>query len=100
MRRPGTIAEYINLIEQAIFELEELRACDQWNHEDDEGELDFIDNLQNKLHILSEQLKTDQNFSPGNNLPWMNLVRANIRHIPFANLFDLINQTYRLGLEL
>jgi len=99
MRRPKTIDEYIDLIEQAIFELGELRSTDEWEQEEGGGTCGFIDPLNVQLRQLLEQLTMDSHIFGDGDLPLMNIVRAHARQIPFKSLFDIINQTHRLGLE-
>ncbi|CAK0768066.1 conserved hypothetical protein [Gammaproteobacteria bacterium] len=98
MRRPKTINEYIDLVEQAIFEVGELQAADEWEQEEGHGVLDFIEPLRAQLRLLLEELTAGQHVFGGGDLALMAIVRAKARQIPFNSLFDIINQTHRLGL--
>ncbi|CAK0739879.1 General secretion pathway protein GspF [Gammaproteobacteria bacterium] len=99
MRRPKTTNEYIDLIEQAIFELGELRAADEWEQEEGGNTLGFIDPLTAQLRQLLEQLQAGTHRFGEGDLVLINIVRVHARQIPFKSLLDLINQTHRLGLE-
>ena len=99
MHRPKTMNEYIELVKQAIFEVEELRAAAEWGADDGEGMgFEFTDPLKAQLHQLAEQLMAGTHTFGETDLELMATVRANARQIPFRELFTIINQTHRLGL--
>ncbi|CAK0755356.1 hypothetical protein CCP3SC5AM1_200026 [Gammaproteobacteria bacterium] len=99
MRRAKSLNEYIELVDQAIFEVGELRAADEWEQEEGGGILDFPVPLINQLRQLKEELTAECHIFGERDLSLMKIVRANARQIPFNGLFDIINQTHRLGLE-
>ncbi len=100
MHRPQTMNEYIELVQQAIFEVDELRVAAEWGADDGEGVgFEFTEPLNAQLRQLVEDLTTNHHVFGGGDLALMTLVRTNARNIPFKNLLDIINQTHRLGLE-
>lgn len=99
MNRPKNMSEYVELVDQAIFEVGELQAADEWEQEEGGGILNFTTPLSNQLHQFREQLIDGSHIFGEGNLPFMHIVRANARQIPFNSLFDIINQTHRLGLD-
>ena len=76
MRRIKNIPEYIELIEQAIFEVEELRAADEWEQEEGGGILPFTTPLINQLHELREELINNNHIFNEQDLSLMKKVRA------------------------
>lgn len=97
MRRARNIKEYIELIDQAIFELAELSAADEWEQEEGGKTLIFISPLIEQLDQLREELINGNHIFTPTDLVLMKIVRVNARQIPFNDLFDIINQTHRLG---
>ncbi len=101
MHRPKTMTDYIEIVKQAIFEVEDLRAAAEWGADDGEGVgFEFTDPLTALLRQLVEQLSMNTHSFGGDDLELMSIVRTNARQIPFKGLFDIINQTHRLGLDV
>jgi hypothetical protein len=91
--------DYIDLVEQALFEVEDLRVSTEWDQEEGGISFYFTEPLAAQLHQLLEQLTVGQYTFGGEDLPLMTIVRNNAQQIPFKGLLDTINQTHRLGLE-
>lgn len=99
MRPPKTFDEYTDLVHQAIYEVDELRACIEDDLEEMERYAPFIDQLDVQLRTLYDSMnRGDYMFPAGKDLPMMALVRSFGRHIPFAKLLVLINSVHRDGL--
>ncbi len=100
MKRPATIEAYIDLVEQGIFEVEELRFSVEFDEEFMEGALNFVDILDHQLKELLSSLKEDRYEFDDEDLPFMELVKHQSNLIlPFKGLLNLINTTHRKGLE-
>lgn len=101
MRGPKTWDEYLDLVHQAVYEVDELRACLL-----DEEELDDVDLYNQYLGPLDKSLRElydamtagRYQFPAGEDLPFMPLVRQYGRFIPFRGLLEVINRTHREGL--
>lgn len=98
--RPKTAAEYIELIDQALFEIDDLRAAAEYDMESMGGVLEFLDQLDRDVRGL-KQAMLDGRYQFGNSdLPFMRIVEAqDERVLPFKYLLRVINATHRLGLN-
>lgn len=100
MKRPATFEDYIELVEQAIFEVEELRFSVEFDEEFMEGALNFVDILEQQLTDLLTSLKEERYEFSGEDLPFMTFVKGQSNLIlPFKGLLSLINNTHRKGLD-
>ncbi len=100
MKRPATIDAYIDLVEQGIFEVEELRFSVEFDEEFMEGALNFVDILEQQLKEMMASLKEDRYEFADEDLAFMSLVKSQSNLIlPFKGLLNLINTTHRKGLE-
>jgi len=100
MKRPATIDAYIDLIEQGIFEVEELRFSVEFDEEFMEGALNFVGILEHQLKEMMSSLKEQSYEFVDEDLPFMTLVKNQSNLIlPFKGLLNLINTTHRKGLE-
>ena len=102
MMTPHTQDEYLDLIDQTIFEIEDVLMCaeDEGDPEDSafSDVLPVYEKLSSdlkKLHadILQGRLAIGQ----GEDLPFMPLVSAWKERIPFLDLFAALNYTYKTG---
>lgn len=100
MKRPATFEDYIELVEQAIFEVEELRFSVEFDEEFMEGALNFVDILEQQLTDLLTKLKEEHYEFSNEDLPFMTFVKGQSNLVlPFKGLLSLINNTHRKGLE-
>jgi hypothetical protein len=99
--RASTAEEYVELVDQVIFDLEELMASTTFD-------IDEIDNSPAYLGVLLREVRelrasmADGSYLFGReDLPFMRLVkRSNEKVLPFIRLFYRINQTHKQGLDL
>ncbi len=100
MKRPATFEDYIELVEQAIFEVEELRFSVEFDEEFMEGALNFVDILEQQLTGLLASLKEERYEFSDEDLSFMAFVKGQSTLIlPFKGLLSLINSTHRKGLD-
>ena len=100
MTRPQTAEAYAELVRQALFEAEDLRACLEREVQGRQSAPVFLDPLQDGLKALYESMK-DGSYGWGReDLPFMSLARKHALQIPFANLLEQINLTHRRGLDV
>ena len=100
MRAPADMDEYIDLVHQAIYEIDELNACIEDDTEEMEHYLAFIAPLDNQLRELySDMTGGKYQLSPDTDLPFMAIVRKFGAQIPFKQLLEVINTTHRRGFE-
>lgn len=99
--RASSVEEYVELVDQVIFDLEELMASTAY-------EIDEIDSSPAYLGLLLKEVRelrasmADGSYLFGReDLPFMRLVkRSSEKKLPFIRLFHRINQTHKLGLDI
>lgn len=101
MYQPQTPKEYLDLIEQAQFEVEDLLRCAE---EESDGAQEFgtripvYEQLNAELGRLQREVADgSHSFRDGQDLTVMPLVREWKTYIPFHGLFETINAVHRSG---
>lgn len=102
MNKAKSINELIDLVHEAVYEVDELRAC--LEHDDEEAStytpyLDTLDTMLRELHELMVAGKYE-GAGRGGDLPYMDLFKKYERNIPFRELLRTINATHREGYEI
>jgi hypothetical protein len=103
MRESRTLQEYLDLVDQTIFEIRDLLAC-----ADDEGDGDY---QLSELLPIYEQLEAEltklrvgiaggkyTGFGAGSDISFMPLASKWKRAIPFYDLLETLNKIHRDGL--
>ncbi len=100
MRPPPTVAEFLDLADQAIFEMDELAVCAEEDMDDEMADLvQTFRALSHQLRQLHDRVdRGTHQFADGEDLPFMGLVRRYRRVIPIYQIFDLLNQAHRQGI--
>ncbi len=101
MHQPQTPKEYLDLIEQTQFEVEDLLRCAE---EEGDGLQEFgartpvYQQLRAELGRLRKEVaEGSHNFGDGQDLTVMPLVREWKTYIPFHGLFETLNTVHRSG---
>lgn len=99
---PKTWDEYVDLVHQAVYEIDELLAC--MNEEDELDDVDLYNQFAGELDrhlraLYASMLDGSYRFPAEEDLPYMPLVQRYGRFIPFRGLLELINRVHRRGLE-
>ena len=97
MHAPADMDEYIDLVHQAIYEIDELNACIEDDAEEMEHYLAFIQPLDVQLRELYNDMTSGKYLPGGADLPFMTIVRKFGAQIPFKQLLEVINATHRRG---
>ncbi|ROR35157.1 general secretion pathway protein GspF [Inmirania thermothiophila] len=103
-RRARTAEEYIDWVKQARFEARELRACFEYELDDD-AELvarrfPFVPELEQAVEALYQAMAEGRYQFATGELPFMAIVRRHGASIPFADLLERINETHMHGLDV
>ena len=99
--RPKTAEQYIDLIDQALFEIGDLRAAAEYDGESMAGVTEFLGNLERDVSAIRQAMVEGRYQFGGNDLPFMRIVeRQDDRVLPFKYLLRMINATHRLGLDV
>ena len=99
LREPATKEEFLDALEEAIDEMEDLIVCSTEDDEDVMG--DLVETLKGMGHAM-QQLRTRVEggghvFADGKDLPFMTLARTYRRVIPFFTLLEALNRAHLKG---
>jgi hypothetical protein len=101
MKKAHNLDELIDLVHQAVYEVDELRAC--LLHDDDEAETytPYLDPLDHALRALHASMLDGsyRGTGEGEDLAFIPLFKRFERDIPFRELLRQINATHREGYE-
>ena len=101
MKKAKDLNQLIDLVHEAVYEVDELRAC--LEHDDDEASTytPFLDDLDRILRDLHESMASGKyaGAGKGEDLAYMPLFKRYERNIPFSELLRTINATHREGYE-
>ena len=99
--RPKTAEEYVELIDQALFEIDDLRAAAEYDAESMGGVVEFLGHLEGDVRGLKQAMLEGHYQFNNNDLPFMRVVEAqDERVLPFKYLLRVINATHRMGLNV
>jgi len=102
MYKPKNVDDYVELINQALFEIEDLIMC-----ADDEGDGDTeFSTMMPDLRVIEAGLKAlhaeilggDYVIGRGEDLPFMPVVQKVRKRLPIVTLIDAINSAHKKGL--
>ena len=100
MKKPRTLSEYADLVEQALIEVDEMRAVIEYEMDGPSAASAFLGPLEAELKRLKDAIETDTYDFRDEDLPIMRVVaRERLESLPFKDLLDVINWTHRTGLE-
>lgn len=100
---PQSLDEFVDLVDQAIFEIDEVLLC-----VDDEGDEDWefsdllpvYERLSTELKALHQRVVARSHpFANETDLSFMPLARQWRDRIPFMPMLEALNQSHRRGLK-
>jgi len=100
LRRARSADEYVDWVKQAVFEVQDLRECLEFEQEDLVRFPAFLEPLQQGIDALYRSMREGTYSFGREDLPFMDLVARFADEIPFHTLLKQINETHRRGLEL
>lgn len=98
---PKNVDDYVELVNQALFEIEDLILCAEDEGEDDnefsmmKPDLRVIEAGLKALH--AEILGGDYVIGRGEDLPFMPVVQKVRKRLPIVTLIDAINSAHKKG---
>ncbi len=98
--KPKSAEEYVRFVEQALIEVDELRACYEFDTEEDGGQLRFLEPVEQGLKKLRASMADGSYQFENRDLPFMEIANKYKSQLPFANLLAVINHTHRNGLDV
>ncbi len=100
VKRPATMEAYSELVESALFDVEELRMSVEFDMEFMEGALAIVEPLAQGLRDLKDAIKDGSYEFVDTDLPFMPIVESQSDLIlPFKPVLRQINETHRKGLQ-
>jgi len=99
--RPKTPEEYVDLVDQALFEIEDLRLAAEYDMDSLGAATEFLEDLERDVRKLRESM-ADGSYQFGKeNLPFAKVVeKQDERILPFKLLLLKINETHVKGLDV
>jgi len=98
--RPKTAEQYVNMVEQAIVELDELRSSYEYDIEEMGAVPTYLEVLEQSMQRLRNSMADGSYQFGDDDLPFMDIVNRNRNRIPFADLLAMINKTHKEGLDV
>ncbi len=99
--RARSAEEYAGLVDQVIFDLEELRASMGYDMEAVDANTAYQEVLLAELRELRASMADGSYLFGRADLPLMRIVKQhNERELPFIKLLYQINETHRQGLDI
>jgi len=100
LRRAKTVDEFVEWVKNAVFEVDDLRDCLEFEIEDMTRFPAFLDPLDEGIKAVYQSM-VDGSYTFGReDLPFMDLAAKHADEIPFHTLLKQINETHRRGLDL
>ena len=99
--RPKTPEEYVDLVDQALFEIEDLRLSAEYDMDSLGSATEFLEQLEREVGKLRQSM-ADGSYQFGKeNLPYVRVVeQQDERILPFKMLLLKINETHIKGLDV
>lgn len=99
--RPRTAEAYVELVDQALFEIEELRFSAEYDMDSLGEAMDFLDPLEAGIKKLRASMADGSYRFEDEDLSFMKYVeKHSIAVLPFQHLLRIINATHRKGLQV
>ncbi|HED32921.1 MAG TPA: general secretion pathway protein GspF [Gammaproteobacteria bacterium] len=100
MRRARTVDEYVEMMKEALYEIEDMRAAIEYDEEGMGASVAYIDDIEDNLKTLFDQMKSGDYCWNTGDLPFIRVIRdLDDSVIPFRPLLLRINDTHKNGLE-
>lgn len=99
--RPKTPEQYVDLVDQAIFEIEDLRLSAEYDMESLGAATEFLQDLETDIRQLRASMADGSYRFGKENLRFMRVVEPqDERILPFRQLLLKINETHIKGLDV
>lgn len=100
LRRARSVDEYVEWVQQAVFEVGDLRHCLEYEIEDPSKLPPFLDPLESGIAALYDSMHAGTYGFGREDLPFMDVAAKFSEGIPFHGLLKQINETHREGLDV
>lgn len=100
LRRAKSAEEYVEWVKQAVFEVQDLRECLEYELEDLTRFPAFLDPLQESINAVYQEMVNGTYHFGREDLPFIGILSRYSEEIPFHTLLKQINETHRQGLAI
>jgi hypothetical protein len=100
LQRARSAEEYVEWVKQAVFEVDDLRDCYDFQMEELGRYPSFLEPLEEGIKSLQQQMIDGEYHFGREDLPFMEQVNRYGEDIPFAILLRQINETHRKGIDV
>ena len=98
--RAKTAEAYVQLVEQAIIEIEEFIACLEFDMDDPGDQLRVLTPLFDEAKKIRQSMADGSYEFENKDLPFMDVANRLSSTLPFTQILVAINQTHRYGLNI
>lgn len=98
--KPKTAREYVELVDQAIIEVDEFIACLEFDMEDPGDQLRILSPILENLREMRAAMADGSYAFENKELPFMAVANKLNTQLPFSHMLALINDTHRNGLDI
>jgi len=100
MIRARSVEEYVALIKDAIYEIDDMKAAIEYDGDSMSGAMTYVDEMAAELRVLYEKMGSGDYCWNTGDLRFMAYVKQHDEHsLPFRQLLIRINETHNKGLE-
>jgi hypothetical protein len=100
LRRARSADEYVEWVRQAVFEVDDLRDCLEYEIEEMATFPAFLDPLEAGIKAIDAAMKDGSYAFGREDLSFMDLAARYAEEIPFHTLLKQINETHRRGIDV
>ena len=100
MKRARTVDEYVRLVKDALYEVEDMKAAIEYDEESMGPAAKVIDDIRDSLQQMMTDMQNGNYHWRTGDLSFIDVIRdIDERVIPFRSLLIRINDTHKNGLE-
>ena len=100
MKRAKTVDEYVALVKDALYEVQDMRAAIEYDEEGMGGGSKIIQELEDSLNDIYNSMQSGDYCWRTGDLKYMDIIRdLDEGVVPFYSLLIRINDTHKNGLE-
>ncbi len=100
LQRARSAEEYVEWVKQAVFEVDDLRDCYDYQMDEMGRYPAFLEPLEQGIKALHQSMIDGEYHFGREELSFMELVNRHGDDIPFAILLRQINETHRKGIDV
>lgn len=100
IRRARSAEEFGEMVKQAVFEVDDLRDCFEFELDEARTFPNFLEPLEDGIKKIYQAMREGNYRFGREDLPFMELAIENAKDIPFLFLLKRINETHRRGIDV